>query len=315
MKILIPSTIALSEIGSPGDTFHTYDVNSAIPVEHRDADVLVAWQNPPALLALAAQSLHQVRLVQALASGPDVVLAAGFDPSVWICGGRSLHDSPVAEHTLALLLACTRRFDRLHEAQKARVWDQEYIRQQAASESAAKFTLSDSNVLIWGFGSIATKLAPMLTLLGANVTGVASRPGMRSGYEVVSPKEAQELLPLTDILISILPASPETLDIFDSRIFGRLKKGSVFVNVGRGSTVNETALMSALREGTLRVAGIDVARDEPLPWSSALWAVENLLITPHVAGNRPQGAEALIRANVETLRVGGVLHNLVRAGS
>lgn len=311
MKVLIPSTISLPDIDGSDDSFHVYDVDSAIPPEHIDTDVLVAWQNPPALLRLAAQSLYQIKLVQALASGTDAILDAGFAPSVKICSGRSLHDGPVAEHTLALLLACIRRVDRLHDAQKARVWDQVFVRQQATPETAADFTLSGSNVLIWGFGSIAAKVAPMLSALGAKVTGVASRPGDRGGYPVVTAETANELLPLTDVLISLVPASAATADLFNRQVFNQLRKGSVFINVGRGATVDEDDLIDALATGNLRVAGIDVAKQEPLPWSSPLWEVGNLIITPHVAGNRPQGAEVLVRANLDALRNERELRNEV----
>jgi phosphoglycerate dehydrogenase-like enzyme len=313
MKVLIPSTIHAGTFEEASeDRFVVYDVQRPIPDPHRDADVLVAWQNPAERLAEAAACTRSLRLVQALASGTDAVLAAGFPESVQICSGRSLHDAPVAEHALALLLSCIRRLDQLQLAQQSKIWDVDYARRQADRASAGDYTLSGANVLIWGFGSIAAKLAPLLTGLGASVTGVASSAGERSGYPVVAEETARDLLGATDVLISLVPASPRTDKIFNSDLFARLARGSVFVNVGRGSTVDEAALIAALESQHLRVAGIDVAQSEPLPEESPLWTTENLIITPHVAGNRPREAAALIHRNLDALRNGRALENLVR---
>lgn len=102
MKILVPNTIEL-QLGSDAEVV-VYDVSADIPAEHRDAEVLVTWQNPGRQLDHAVRDLPELRLVQTLAAGPDAVLAAGFAADVRICSGRSLHDGPVAEHALALIL-------------------------------------------------------------------------------------------------------------------------------------------------------------------------------------------------------------------
>lgn len=310
MKILIPDTIELQLQGDAETA--VYDVTADIPTEHRDAEVLVSWRNSREQLETAARSLPRLRLVQSLASGVDVVLAAGFDPSVPVCSGRSLHDGPVAEHALALILSAIRRLDRLHDAQQERRWDEEFIAAQSAPQTHALHTLAGSRVTIWGFGSIAARLAPMLQLLGAEVRGIARSAGIRSGVEVTAEAEVADALAATDVLVSLLPATPQTADIFDSRVFGMLKQGAVFVNVGRGATVDEEALLAALASGRLRAAAIDVMKTEPLGVDSPLWTAPNLVITPHVAGNRPVGSSALIDANVARLAAGEDLINQVR---
>lgn len=312
MKVLIPSTVSSESFtGERVDDFIVYDVHAPIPEVHRDAEVLVAWQNPPAQLAAAAKHLTRLRLVQALASGTDAVTAAGFPEPVQVCSGRSLHDGPVAEHTLTLLLACVRRLDRLYLAQQSRTWDNEYLHDQASPDSAGDYTLTGANVLIWGFGSIAAKLAPLLTALGAKVTGVASTAGRRSGYPVMTEDAAREQLGSANVLISLVPASVRTDKLFNNSVFAAMPQGSVFINAGRGSTVDEADLISALEKKQLRAAAIDVAQNEPLPSASPLWTTENLIITPHVAGNRPQGVAALIRRNLAALQTGKTLENLV----
>jgi len=310
MKILIPNTIELNL--RAGDDDVVYDVNAAVPAAHRDAEVLVAWHNSAEQLADAARTLPALRLVQALASGADVVLNAGFAADVRICSGRSLHDGPVAEHALALILSAVRRLDRLQEAQHAHLWDEEFIAAQAAPATRGLYTLAGATVTIWGFGSIAARLAPLLQLLGADVHGIARSSGERSGVPVVAESDASELLGRTDVLVSLLPATAETAELFDASVFESLKPGAVFVNVGRGATVDENALIDALASGRLRSAAIDVTRTEPLPADSALWDTPNLVITPHVAGNRPVGSSALIDENVRRLLADEELLNRVR---
>lgn len=309
MKVLVPSTIAL-DVRSEDDLV-TYDVEAPLPAHVLDADVLVLWQNPGVQLRDAARTLRRLRLVQTLASGADLALEAGFDPHVPICSGRSLHDGPVAEHALAVTLAAVRRLDRLGDAQRARRWDLDYFRAQSAPATCADYTLAGANVTIWGFGSIAARLAPLLTALGARVSGIARKSGMRAGFPVFAETERRRILRETDVLISLAPATAETQDLFDQALFAALRPGGVFVNVGRGATVDEDALCRALASGQLRAAAIDVTKAEPLPQDSPLWDADNLIITPHVAGNRPVGASQLIQQNLRALKTGSALINEV----
>lgn len=310
MKILIPNTIELP-VTADVDAV-VYDIDAEIPDEHRDAEALVVWHNSSSWLQEAARALPRLRLVQALASGADAVLNAGFADDVRICSGRSLHDGPVAEHALALILSAVRRLDRLRDAQREHLWDGPFNQEQSAAATRARYTLAGARVTIWGFGSIASTLAPFLTALGAEVQGIARSAGERSGYRVHADADAAGVLAETDVLVSILPATDDTADLFDAERFSALKTGAVFVNVGRGATVDEAALIAALESGQLRAAAIDVAKSEPLPESDPLWDAPGLLITPHVAGNRPVGAARLVDENIGRLLAGDDLINQVR---
>jgi phosphoglycerate dehydrogenase-like enzyme len=311
VKILVPDTIALDVHPAPGDDVVAYDATARLPDDVLDADVLVAWANSAENLADAARRLGRLRWVQTLAAGPDAVLAAGFAPEVTITSGRSLHDGPVAEHTLALLLAVVRHLDELGAAQREHRWDTRHTVAQAEPATARRYTLDGAHVAIWGFGSIAARLAPLLTALGAHVTGVASSRGERHGYPVVTDDELTELLPTTDVLVSLLPATDATRHALDAARIDELPDHAVFVNVGRGATVDEDALVAALREGRLGGAALDVTETEPLPEDSPLWDAPRLVLTPHMAGNRPQGASDLVDANLDALRTGRPLRNVV----
>lgn len=294
-----------------GVEYVPYDPLRRVPTEQRDAEVLVAWLNPPSRLAEAATDLHEVKLVQGLMAGANTLVAAGFAEDVPICNGRGLHDQPVAEHTVALLLAAARRLHLMRDAQHERRWSGELGGAQPDRNPAVFTTLDASNVTIWGFGSIAARLAPMLAALGARVRGVATAPGTRNGYPVVGPDGLDGLLPDTDALVMILPASDATSGALDARRLQLLPRHAWVVNVGRGNGIDEAALVRALEAGELGGAALDVFSEEPLPASSPLWALPNVIISPHAAGGRPLGADAFVRENVRRLLRGEPLLNVV----
>ncbi|MBD8080668.1 NAD(P)-dependent oxidoreductase [Cellulosimicrobium arenosum] len=310
MKILVPNTIGL-DVRSPDDEVVVYDAAASLPEGALDAEVLVAWANSPDNLADCARRLRDVRWVQTLAAGPDAVLDAGFAPDVTITSGRSLHDGPVAEHALALVLAAVRRLDVLGAAQREHRWDRSVVAGQSDPATSGRFTLDGARVVVWGFGSIAARLAPLLAALGAEVTGVAGSRGERHGFPVVTDDELASVLPTADVLVSLLPATESTRHAFDARRIDQLADHAVFVNVGRGSTVDEDALASALRAGRLGAAALDVTETEPLPAGSPLWAAPRLILTPHVAGTRPQRASDLVNENLAAFRAGRTLRNVV----
>ncbi|GAA1983846.1 phosphoglycerate dehydrogenase [Isoptericola halotolerans] len=304
MKILVPSNVPFDlTIDVEGVDVAPYVMRENVPEEHLDADALVTWASPQRVMDDAARRLSRLRWVQTLNAGPDQALATGFAPEVVITSGRGLHDATVAEHTLALLLASVRRLDRTMDAQRRRTWDGDLGREQARSES--EFTLHGAHVVVWGFGSIAAELAPLLTALGARVTGVASSDGERHGHPVVSRDRLAEVLPTADVLVSLLPATPETDKALDASVLSLLPAHARFVNVGRGATVDEPALVAALRSGALAGAALDVTATEPLPADSELWDAPGLILTPHVAGGRPQGAAAFVTAQVRRWLSGG----------
>ncbi|MGN6721410.1 MAG: NAD(P)-dependent oxidoreductase [Marmoricola sp.] len=308
MKILVPNDVSFDcgiDLDDPADTVVGYASTDPIPDEHADAEVLVVWNAPFGVIGDAARRMTSLEWVQTLAAGPDAVLAAGFADSVVISSGRGLHDGPVAEHAFALILASVRRIDRSLAAQGRQVWDGSMVVEQASADLAPTFTLAGARITIWGFGAIAAALAPHLRALGAVVTGVARSAGQRHGFEVVAEADLDTLLPTTDILVSILPAMPETSGALSADVLAKLPSHARFINVGRGSTVDEQALVAALVDGRLAGAAIDVASTEPLPPGSPLWTAPNLILTPHVAGGRPQGVREFLSAQVRAWKSAG----------
>ncbi|SDD49652.1 Phosphoglycerate dehydrogenase [Geodermatophilus telluris] len=311
MKILLPDSMPLDPALPDGVEAVTYPVADPVPEEHRDAEVLVVWGNAAADLRAVAGRMPRLRWVQTLAAGPDVVLAAGFPDDVVVTSGAGLHDGPVVEHAVALVLALLRRLPAALAAQAEHRWARELGGLQPLHPEGAVTTLIGARVLVWGFGSIGQTLAPVLRSLGAEVRGVARSAGERGGFPVVAEDALAGELSRTDVLVMILPSTPDTARALDAGRLAALPPHALVVNVGRGSTVDEPALVAALTEGRIGGAALDVTDVEPLPADSPLWDAPGLLLTPHAAGGRPVGADELLAANLAAFVAGRELRNVV----
>jgi phosphoglycerate dehydrogenase-like enzyme len=311
MKLLLPDSLPLAPAVPDGVTTVAYDASAPVPEEHLDAEALVVWGSSGADLRAVAGRMPRLRWVQTLAAGPDAVLAAGFPDDVVLTAGSGLHSRPVTEHALALTLALVRRLPAAARAQAEHRWADELGGVQPLHPEGAVTTLIDARVVIWGFGAIGQTLAPLLQQLGARVRGVARRSGERSGFAVVAEEDLHQELRETDVLVMILPSTPATTGALDADRLAALPAHAYVVNVGRGSTVDEPALVAALAEGRIAGAALDVTETEPLPAESPLWDAPNLLLTPHAAGGRPVGADELVSANLAALLGGRDLRNVV----
>jgi phosphoglycerate dehydrogenase-like enzyme len=314
MKLLYPTSLKLDTQSLEGFSvaLHPYDVTVPIPEELIDAEFLVTWTNSASNLKDAAGRMKNLRWIQSLAAGPNDVLNAGFDASkITVTTGSGLHDHTVAEHALGLLLNAARRFYEMRDYQVQSKWPAHLGGAKPDRPAGAFTTLRDARVLVWGYGNIAKSLTPHLVGLGAKVKGIARSAGVRDGIEVYGEDKLPELLPETDALVMILPGSESTRHAFNSERMKLLPKHAWLVNVGRGTSVDEDALVDALEKGELGGAALDVFEVEPLPESSRLWKAPNIIVSPHAAGGRPQGAEDLIAYNLRRVIAGQSPKNVI----
>lgn len=314
MKLLYPTSIKLNleeQLKGQPVTVFPYDPAKRFPEEHHDAEFLVTWANTADNLKDAVASLPKLRWIQSLAAGPNDVLGAGFDRSkVTVTSGSGLHNLPVAEHALGLLLNAARRFYEMRDLQNEKKWG-EHLRGDPKIPSYMFSTLRNSQILIWGYGNIAKALTPYLTGLGANVRGIARQAGVRNGIEVFTEDDLPRLLPETDALVMILPGSDSTRHALNAEKLKYLREHAWVINVGRGTSVDEEAIYNSLVKGEIGGAALDVFEQEPLPESSKLWSAPNLILSPHAAGNRPLGCELLIEENLKHLLAGEPLTNVM----
>jgi phosphoglycerate dehydrogenase-like enzyme len=311
VKLLLPDSVPLDPALPEGVEAVRYDATAPVPEEHLDAEALVVWGNAPGDLRAVAGRMPRLRWVQTLAAGPDAVLGAGFPDDVVVTSGVGLHDRPVTEHALTLVLALLRRLPEAIAAQAEHRWAGELGGLQPLHPDGRVTTLLGARVLVWGFGNIGQNLAPLLQALGAQVTGVGRSAGERAGFPVVAQDQLEAELGQTDVLVMILPATEATTHALDATRLAALPRHAFVVNVGRGTTVDEPALVAALTEGRIGGAALDVTEVEPLPADSPLWDAPNLLLTPHAAGGRPVGSDELVGTNLAALLAGRELRNVV----
>lgn len=313
MKILLPTSMPLNTTLPDGASGVLYDPLKVIDSSHCDATGIVVWGNSVENLDSIRRSLPALRWVQSLGAGNEVLAQLDLPRDVILTSGVGLHDKPVAEHACALTLYLVRRFSEAREAQLRREWSSSLGGRQPLRACAGPITtLLHSRIVIWGFGSIGLRLANLLTAFGAEVSGIAKSTGVRGGYDVVGLEGVDRVLGEADVVILVLPGQASTHKVLSRNRIMAMRRGAFVVNVGRGSTVDEEALIEALEEGRLAGAALDVVSKEPLPKASGLWNAPNLFITPHAAGGRPVGADALIASNVQALLDGQPLHNVVR---
>jgi phosphoglycerate dehydrogenase-like enzyme len=219
----------------------------------------------------------------------------------------NVYADPCAEHVLSFMLAMGRQLPQAIELQRQQRWDFAALRPRVG-------LLEGDHVLIVGFGAIGARLAELLQPLRVKLTGVRRKPRGDERIPVVPMEQLDELLPVADQVVNLLPNAKGVERLFNAERFGRMKRGARFYNVGRGDTVDQTALRQALESGHLGCAYLDVTSPEPLPSDNPLWTAPNCWITPHVAGGAQDEQHRLVRhflANFARFRQGQPLVNRI----
>jgi phosphoglycerate dehydrogenase-like enzyme len=229
-----------------------------------------------------------------------------------LTNSRGMSADTIAEHVLAVTLALFRRLPLAIRSQDERRWAQDEM-----SAPPSNRMLRGARVLVVGFGAIGQAAAARMTALGARVVGVRRRatadapPGVEGIY---TPEHLGRLLPTADVVVIAAPQTRETVRVIDAAAIARMKADAVLVNVSRGKLVDERALAAALAQRRIGGAALDVFEHEPLSPESPLWALPNVLITPHTSGFRPDhwdAATALFAENLRRFDRGEPLLNVV----
>ena len=166
---------------------------------------------------------------------------------------------------------------------------------------ADSYLLTGQTALLLGFGSIGKRLYELLVPLRMNLIAVRREPTGKEPIRVITENELEKYLSLADHILCTLPANPNTRHFINDTRLGQMKRGAIFYNIGRGSTVDQEALLDRLRSGYLAAAYLDVTDPEPLGVGHPMWTAPNCFITPHTAGGFIGEKEQLVRHFVENL--------------
>ncbi len=210
---------------------------------------------------------------------------------------RATYTEHVATHAVAMVLALARGLPRYAAQQARREW-------RAYWAPEAVLHLPEATVLVVGVGAVGAEIGQLCVAFGMRVVGTdARRREPAPGFAELHPPEMLDrLLPEADVVVLTVPHTPHTEGLMRAERFALMKPTAYFVNVGRGATVELDDLARALQQGTIRGAALDVFSAEPLPAEHPLWGMENVLITPHVAGAGPYAEERRLGVLLENAR-------------
>ncbi len=268
-----------------------------------DTDIIAGY--PRTIPALAGAK--NVKWVHSFSAGMDRVLTPEIIKSpILVSNSSGVLVVPIAEHVMSYVLIFSRGFLRSLENQKKRLWQ----RDDTLTELRGKI------MLIVGMGNIGGAVAQLSRAFGCHIIALTrdGRSDNEWAHEVKKASVLNRVLPKADFVISCLPYTPETHHIFDAEKFRLMKPSAYFINIGRGALVREKDLIAALKKKTIAGAGLDVTEVEPLPASSPLWNMPNVIITPHHSGASEHAMDRAIDRfclNLKAFLVGDRLPNLV----
>lgn len=268
------------------------DLRARLP----EAQVLVVsgfWRND--LLEVAPN----LRFIQAIGAGVDQFDQSALRArSIRLASARGVNKNAVSEHAMAHILAFARHIHTGRDNQHKHYW-----RGMLSDLTVREDELGGRTLLIVGLGAIGSRLAKLAKAFDMQVIGLKRDLSTITANvdEAHTPERLLELLPRADYVALTCPLTPATTNLIDATALAAMKPGAYLINMARGRVVDEPALIAALQAGQIAGAGLDCTWEEPLPADSPLWAMPNVLITPHTAGETRRYEENVIDILLENL--------------
>lgn len=273
-------------------TWNAAETAARIP----EADVLVVsgfWNN--ALLETATR----LKFIQSIGAGYDQFpLDELRRRGIRLASARGVNSNAVSEHAMAMVLALSRHIHTGRDNQQKHFW-----RGMISDLSKREDELGGKTMLIVGLGTIGSRLAKLAKAFDMNVIATkrdVKVPGTAAD-EIHPPSAVPELLPRADFVALTCPLTPETANMINAETLALMKPSSYLINVARGGCVDEPALLDALQNGGIAGAAADHFKDDPLPADSPFWGLENMIITPHTAGETRMYEDNVIDILLENL--------------
>ncbi len=253
------------------------DVGCRVEIARNATVILAGWTS---VEAAVIEATTHCRVIQKLGVGVDKIdVAAAQRRGIPVLCAAGINADAVAEMTILLILAVVRRLRWASEELRAGRFQKEALR-------VSTFQLTGRTVGLVGAGHIGRAVARRLAPFDVRLVyfDIRRLPAEMERVLGVSYVPLDELVATSDIVSLHLPSTPETRGMFNADLFAKMKHETIFINTARGALVDENALIDAIRRGTVLGAGLDVTAEEPLPPTSPLLRLENVLVTPHMAG-------------------------------
>ena len=254
--------------------------NDAVVEKLPDTEIVFTFSLSPEQLGIA----RNLRWIHSPAAAVHQFLFSEFvNSDVILTNAREVHGAVVAEQVTAMIFAMAKRIPQATRFQQQRIWGQENIWElDGGPREIAGATLG-----LVGLGSIGRNVARHAAGLGMRVIAVRQHvdgPKPESVHEVLPTSRINEMLSAADYIVLAAPVTPATQHMIGREQLAKMKSGAFLINVGRGSLIDEPALIETLRKRKIGGAALDVFDREPLPVESPFWDLDNLLIMPHTAG-------------------------------
>lgn len=272
-------------------------IQSSDEVDIKVIEIILGWSEEARKIIENEES--NVKWVQFPYAGVNYLpLEIMAKKGIILTNGSGIHAHSVTEQAMGLLLGMTRHIVASGRLQTQAEW----------YEPKSLYELSGKTMVIVGAGNIGVQLGRVAQAFDMKTIGI-NRSGRKieNVDEQYLQSELTNMIDKADIVVNILPLTDETEHFYDKELFDQMKDGVVFVNVGRGESVVTADLIAALDSGKIRSAGLDVFEEEPLPADSELWAREDVLMTPHIAGtleSYPKHIYPLFMENFEAFKKG-----------
>ncbi len=280
-----------------------------------ESDAIAAAANADAIIGYCSDSMlsaaRRASWVQIFSAGADrcAPLQPIQDGDIVLTNMQQMSSPVLGEHAIAMIMSLTRGLIAYSKTMETGEW------QRRGPIRSTMQSVSGKTLLVVGLGGIGTEAARRGSALGMRVVGTrrSSRDGPAFVDYVGLSNELHELAASADFIINALPLTDETRGLFDSDFFAATKRGAIFVSIGRGASTVTDDLVAALESGQIAAAGLDVTDPEPLPADHPLWQMQNVIITPHVAGagGSRDRHSILVRENVRRFIAGEALLNVV----
>lgn len=278
---------------SPDSTFVFTKPKTITKEQVQQADIIFGNVDPK----LIAGS-RKLKWLQLNSAGTDGYLKEGIlKDGTLLTNATGAYGLAISEYMIGTLLLMMKKMDRYLENQSKGLWKDE----------GNVHSIYNSRILVVGMGDIGSEFARKVNAMGAKVVGVTRTTKSCPDYaeKMITMEQLDEEMGKADVIVSSLPASANTYQIFNRAMFGKMKKGCYFINVGRGNAVESLALVDALNEEHLAGAALDVTDPEPLLEDHPLWKAKNIVITPHISGffHLPETFERVVNISIENLKL------------
>ena len=257
-----------------------------------EIDVLVAFGI--AINDELLRKLTALKWVQSLATGTDhFTNSPAWRKEVLLTSARGIHGAPMRETVALLMLSLARDMRRIMRDQFAHHWDR----------GAPWMLLEGKTAVLVGVGVSSAAIAHLLTAFGMRVIGVSGTPREEPGFdEVRARKDIVATAREAHFLVNVLPGGPANAGAIGAEVFNALPSHAFFINVGRGETVDEAALLDVLRRKKIAGAGLDVFASSPLQPDSPFWDLDNVVVSPHIAGFFSEYEDYILPILIDNMR-------------